>query len=52
MGYNTMSDEARLSNKTKCTLCGKKLRPFTGLNSIDWEKRVLHKKCWKETVKN
>jgi hypothetical protein len=52
MVYNTISDEARLRDKTKCSLCGKKLRPFTGLNSFDWGKRILHKKCWKKTQNN
>jgi len=51
MVYNIISEEARLSDKTKCTQCGKKLRPFYGINSPDWEKRELHKKCWKELNK-
>ena len=32
-------------NKMICTYCQKGLKPFK--KSIDWDKRHLHKKCWK-----
>ena len=29
-----------------CSHCGKKLRGFTA--KLDWNKRMLHKSCWKK----
>lgn len=32
--------------KRYCISCNKALRPFK--KTCDWQKRQLHKKCWKE----
>ena len=34
-------------NSHYCTCCGKKLRVFTV--DLDWNKRMLHKSCWKKS---
>ncbi len=31
-----------------CLYCKKKLRPFTGYFSYDWDTRKYHKKCYEE----